>query len=65
MANVPTPEEQKKIDEINDLAKNFLDHLHDLGGTDIQGDRYGSANLTLAARHIEDAVFRACKHITD
>ncbi len=42
-----------------DIAK-----LHEIGGTDTNGDRFASRELSLANTHVEDAVMRAVRHIT-
>ncbi|MBL3567778.1 hypothetical protein JMM59_22645 [Rhodovulum sulfidophilum] len=42
----------------------FIAKLHEIGGTDPEGDRFGSRDLSLANTHAEDAVMRACRHIT-
>lgn len=41
----------------------FRATLHKIGGTDSSGDRFGSAELTIAMRHIEDAESRVIRHI--
>ena len=37
--------------------------LHAIGGTDPTGDRFGSAHLTLAFRHLEDLESRVRRHL--
>lgn len=41
----------------------FTATLHRIGGTNPESDRLGSADLTLALRHIEDAESRVVRHI--
>lgn len=63
-------EEQKmQVEEIKDLGAAFTSLLHRIGrttppSTPEEEHRFGSANLTLAFRHMEDAVYRAVKHVT-
>ena len=61
---VLTDAEKQQVKEIKDAGAAFITQLHMIGGTDPMGERMGSANLTLAMRHMEDAVYRAVKHIT-
>jgi hypothetical protein len=61
---VLSEEEKEKMKKIKDMGLNFVNLLHLIGNTDPTGDRMGSANLTLSMRHMEDAVYRAVKHIT-
>lgn len=62
-------EEKNQITEIKDLGAAFIDLLHRIGRTTPPSDssqdhRLASAHLTLAFRHMEDAVYRAVKHVT-
>ena len=66
-------EEKAMMQQIKDAGEQFADLLHYAGktgpyavpnNTTYDPERFGSANLTLAFRHIEDAVMRAVKHIT-
>lgn len=57
--------EKETMKAVKDLGAQFITLLHEIGGTDPSGDRMGSANLTLSLRHMEDAVYRAVKHITE
>ena len=62
-------EEKNQVTEIKDLGATFTELLHRIGRTQSPNDektdhRFGSANLTLAFRHMEDAVYRAVKHVT-
>jgi len=59
-----TEDEKVQMKMVKDLGVDFVNLLHSIGGTDPTGDRMGSANLTLSLRHMEDAVYRAVKHIT-
>jgi len=61
---VLTDEEKAQVKEVKDMGLEFIAFLHAIGETDPSGDRMGSAHLTLAMRHIEDAVYRTVKHIT-
>lgn len=59
--------EKAQMQAIKDKGAEFINLLHEVGGTNMLGqdpERFGSANLTLSFRHIEDAVMRAVKHIT-
>lgn len=51
--------------EVKDLGAAFIAKLHEIGGTDPNGDRFASRNLSLANTHAEDAVMRAVRHITE
>lgn len=62
-------EEKNQITEIKDLGAAFTSLLHRIGRTTAPNDtdqehRFASAQLTLAFRHMEDAVYRAVKHVT-
>lgn len=62
-------EEKLQVEEIKDLGAAFTALLHRIGRTTAPNDvgedhRFGSAHLTLAFRHMEDAVYRAVKHVT-
>lgn len=70
---VLTDAEKALVNEVKTKGDEFLDLLHKVGGTGpyavpnntiYDPERFGSANLTLSFRHIEDAVYRAVKHIT-
>lgn len=63
---VLSEEEKMQMRDIKDLGAAFVLRLHQIGRTSPEkdGERMGSANLTLAMRHMEDAVYRAVKHIT-
>lgn len=56
--------EKQQMLEIKDLGAAFIAKLHEIGETDPAGERFASRNLALAFGHIEDAVYRAVKHIT-
>jgi hypothetical protein len=49
---------------VKDRGLSFLEYLHSIGGTDANGDRFGSRELSLAATKMEEAVMWATKHIT-
>jgi len=62
-------EEKAYMQEIKDMGADFTRLLHRVGRTSSPNDptqdhRFASADLTLAFRHMEDAVMRAVKHIT-
>lgn len=64
---VLTDHEKAQMQAIKDAGADFVNLLHEVGGTGAEGsdpERFGSANLTLSFRHIEDAVMRAVKHVT-
>ena len=56
--------EKAQMQEVKDLGATFIAKLHEIGGTDVTGDRFASRDLSLANTHIEDAVMRAVRHIT-
>lgn len=56
--------EKAQMQEIKDMGAAFITKLHEMGGTDPSGDRFGSRELSLANTHAEDAVMRAVRHIT-
>lgn len=62
-------EEKNQMMEIKDLGAAFTDLLHRVGRTTAPNEpkaehRFASAHLALAFRHMEDAVYRAVKHVT-
>ena len=57
--------EKQQMDAIKDAGLAFVMLLHSIGGTDPNGDRQASRNLSLAQTHAEDAVMRAVKHLTE
>lgn len=62
-------EEKAQVEEIKNLGAEFTQLLHRIGRTTAPNDggeehRFASANLTLAFRHLEDAVYRSVKHVT-
>jgi hypothetical protein len=57
--------EKLQMDQVKDAGLAFVLLLHSIGGTDPNGDRQGSRNLSLAQTHMEDAVMRAVKHLTE
>ena len=61
---VLSDEEKAQMQEIKDLGAAFIAKLHEVGGTDPNGDRFASRDLSLANTHAEDAVMRAVRHIT-
>lgn len=62
-------EEKAFMTEVKDMGADFILLLHRIGRTSAPSSpeeehRFASANLSLAFRHMEDAVYRAVKHIT-
>lgn len=53
-----------QLKKIKTLGAQFIEALHDIGGTDPNHDRFASRDLSLANTHVEDAVMRAVQHIT-
>ncbi len=56
--------EKAQMQEIKDMGAAFIAKLHEIGGTDPDGQAFGSRDLSLANTHAEDAVMRAVRHIT-
>lgn len=56
--------EKSQMQEIKDMGAAIIAKFHEVGGTEIGGERFASRNLSLANTHIEDAVMRAVRHIT-
>jgi len=56
--------EKAQMQEVKDMGAAFIAKLHEIGGTDSEGDRFASRDLSLANTHAEDAVMRAVRHIT-
>lgn len=56
--------EKLQMQEIKDMGAAFIAKLHQIGGTDPDGDSFASRNLSIANTHAEDAVMRAVRHIT-
>ena len=57
----------EKLEKVRGARRSFVNLLHKLGGTSTktgQAGPFGSADLTLALRHIQDAESRAIRHIT-
>lgn len=61
---VLTDAEKAQMARIKDLGAAFIAALHEIGGTEPGGERFGSRDLSLANTHAEDAVMRAVRHIT-
>lgn len=71
---VLTEAEKALVAEVKDKGAEIINLLHKIGGTgpylpagapSRSPESFGSANLSLSFRHIEDAVYRAVKHITE
>ena len=58
-----TSDQRAMIEKIRAARRAFIAVLHEAGGTEA-GHRLASANLTLSLRHIEDAEYRAVRHVT-
>lgn len=56
--------EKAQMQRIKDMGAALITELHVIGGTDPTLDRFASRDLSLANTHIEDAVMRAVRHIT-
>lgn len=56
--------EKAQVDSLKELGAMFIGLCHEIGGTDPEGERAGSRNLSLAITHAEDAVMRAVRHVT-
>jgi len=59
-----TDDEKAQVQMIKDAGADFIAQCHVIGGTDPNGDRLASRDLSLAVTHAEDAVMRAVRHIT-
>lgn len=54
-----------QVERVRAFRRDAVALLHDIGGTTGgQNSRFGSADLTLALRHIQDAEYRIVRHIT-
>lgn len=56
--------EKEQMLAIKDMGAAFIVKLHEIGGTDPEGERFASRDLSLANTHAEDAIMRAVRHIT-
>ena len=56
--------EKVQVDAIKADGAAMIAYLHEIGGTDPNGERLASRDLSLAVTHIEDAVMRAVRHVT-
>ncbi|MFN3953229.1 MAG: hypothetical protein ACK4LQ_02170 [Pararhodobacter sp.] len=61
---VLTDAEKLQMQVVKDMGAAFIAKLHEIGGTDPNGERMASRDLSLAQTHAEDAVMRAVRHIT-
>lgn len=56
--------EKEAMLDVKDVGLAFIQLLHKIGGTDPNGERQGTRELSTAQTHIETAVMWAVKHIT-
>lgn len=56
--------EKIQMTRLKDLGAQFITLLHEVGGTDPEGEHFASRDLSLANTHAEDAVMRAVRHVT-
>lgn len=56
--------EKALMTAIKDKGGEMLTLLHQAGGTDVQGGRMASRELSIAQTKIEEAVMWAVKHVT-
>ncbi len=61
---VLSDEEKAMMSRLKDVGGEFLALLHQAGGTNPEGDRLASRELSLAQTKIEEAVMWAVKHVT-
>lgn len=61
---VLSDEEKAMMSRLKDVGGEFLALLHQAGGTNPDGDRLASRELSLAQTKIEEAVMWAVKHVT-
>lgn len=56
--------EKELMVKIKDKGADFIALLHEIGGTEVGGERFASRDLSLANTAMEDAVMRAVRHLT-
>lgn len=56
--------EKAQVDRLKGLQAEFIALCHEIGGTDPEGERLASRDLSLAVTHAEDAAMRAVRHVT-
>ena len=56
--------EKQAMQQLKDQGLDFVRTLHSIGGTDPNGERQGSRELSIAQTKIEEAVMWAVKHVT-
>lgn len=61
---VLSDQEKQQMKDLKDDGLRFVELLHAIGGTPLNGDRQASRELSLAQTKIEEAVMWAVKHIT-
>lgn len=61
---VLTDAEKAQIAKVKGLGQLFVDALHEIGGTVHGSGQFAGRDLSLANTHMEDAVMRAVRHIT-
>lgn len=58
----PSAEDQA-VERLRRLGLDFIETLHEIGGTDPAGYKLASRDLELARDHIEDAIYRGVRHV--
>lgn len=61
---VLTDAEKAQMQRLKDVGLEVITLLHEIGDTDVTGDRFASRELSLAGTKIEESVMWAVKHIT-
>lgn len=61
---VLSEEEKAQVAQIKEAGAEFIRLCHAIGGTDPDGERLASRDLSLAVTHAEDATMRAVRHVT-
>ncbi|SDY55219.1 DUF7681 family protein [Citreimonas salinaria] len=64
VAMAPTELGQAQAQALAEIQAMFLAVLHEMGGTDPDGDRFATRDLALAATNMQQAVMWAVEHIT-
>lgn len=61
---VLSDEEKARMQALKDKGLEMIELLHQCGGTDPNGDRFASRELSIAGTKTEEAVMWAVKHLT-